>query len=141
MKTIAIRFIAIISLLCIGVSPASATFPGEFNTEEFDFTVPTGLEDRVVFWKKVYTQYSTQHAIIHDQNNLEIIYDVVYLGDKNLSARALEQADAPARPGLGLELRAPDAIGQEVPGHPPALKKFVGHPDPLVAPPWAASVP
>ncbi len=88
MKTIAIRFIAIISLLCIGVSPASATFPGEFNTEEFDFTVPTGLEDRVVFWKKVYTQYSTQHAIIHDQNNLEIIYDVVYLGDKNLSARA-----------------------------------------------------
>ena len=38
--------------------------------------------------KKVYTQYSTQHAIIHDQNNLDIIYDVVYLGDKKLSSRA-----------------------------------------------------
>ncbi len=80
--------IAILCLFWVGVSPASATFPGEVETEEFDFTVPTALETRVNFWKKVYTQYSTQHAIIHDQDNLNIIYDVVYLGDKNLSARA-----------------------------------------------------
>ena len=80
--------IAILSLIWIGVSPASATFPGEFDTETFDFTVPTGLESRVNFWKKVYTQYSTQHAIIHDEDNLDIIYDVVYLGEKSLSSRA-----------------------------------------------------
>jgi len=87
-KSVSIKFIAILSLVWIGVSPASATFPGEFETEEFDFTVPALLESRVNFWKKVYTQYSTQHAIIHDQNNLDIIYDVVYLGDKSLSSRA-----------------------------------------------------
>jgi len=87
-KSAAIRFIAILSLIWIGVSPASATFPGEFETDEFDFTVPAALESRVNFWKKVYTQYSTQHAIIHDQNNLDIIYDVVYLGDRVLSSRA-----------------------------------------------------
>ena len=72
----------------IGVSPASATFPGEFDKEEFDFTVPVALESRVNFWKKVYTQHSTKHAIIHDQDNLDIIYDVVYLGEKRLSSRA-----------------------------------------------------
>ena len=80
--------IAVFALVCFGASPAFATFPGEFETEEFDFTVPAALESRVNFWKKVYTQYSTQHAIIHDEDNLDIIYDVVYLGDKNLSPRA-----------------------------------------------------
>ncbi len=80
--------IAVLSLLWVGVSPSFATFPGEFETEEFDFTVPVALESRVNFWKKVYTQYSTQHAIIHDQSNLDIIYDVVYLGEKPMSARA-----------------------------------------------------
>ncbi len=87
-KPVAIRLVAIFSLMWIGVSPAYATFPGEFETEEFDFTVPAGLESRVNFWKKVYTQYSTQHAIIHDQDNLDIIYDVVYLGERTLSSRA-----------------------------------------------------
>ena len=83
-----IRLVAVLSLVWMGASPALATFPGEFTTEEFDFTVPVALESRVNFWKKVYTQYSTQHAIIHDQDNLDIIYDVVYLGDKPLSSRA-----------------------------------------------------
>jgi membrane-bound lytic murein transglycosylase D len=87
-KSVAIRFVAILSFIWVGVSPAFATFPGELNTDEFDFTVPPALESQVNFWKKVYTQYSTQHAIIHDQDNLDIIYDVVYLGDKNLSSRA-----------------------------------------------------
>ena len=82
-----IRCVAVLALLTIGVSPAFATFPGEFETEEFDFTVPVALESRVNFWKKIYTQYSTQHAVIHDQNNLDIIYDVIYLGDKPMSAR------------------------------------------------------
>jgi membrane-bound lytic murein transglycosylase D len=87
-KSVAIRFVAVLSLIWIGVSPAAATFPGEIQTDEFDFTVPVALESRVNFWKKVYTQYSTQHAIIHDQDNLDIIYDVVYLGDRPLSSRA-----------------------------------------------------
>jgi membrane-bound lytic murein transglycosylase D len=87
-KSITIKLVAVLSLVWIGVSPAFATFPGEFETEAFDFTVPTSLESRVNFWKKVYTQYSTKHAVIHDQDNLDIIYDVVYLGEKPLSSRA-----------------------------------------------------
>jgi len=88
-KSIFTRLIAVLFVLGIFVSPASANFPGEvYSSEEFDFTVPAGLESRVKFWKKVYTQYSTQHAIIHDQDNLDIIYDVVYLGDKVLSSKA-----------------------------------------------------
>ena len=87
-KSITIKLIAVLSLVWIGVSPAFATFPGEFESEEFDFTVPVALESRVNFWKKVYTQYSTKHAVIHDEDNLDIIYDVVYLGEKPMSSRA-----------------------------------------------------
>ncbi len=49
------------------------------------------MESRVNFWKKVYTQYSTQHVLIHDQDNLDIIYKVVYIGDKVLSSRGRDR--------------------------------------------------
>lgn len=74
----------------MGFSPAFAAYPGDVysSEEKFDFTVPVGLESRVRFWKKIYTQYSTQHVVIHDQDNLDIIYEVVYIGEKALSSRA-----------------------------------------------------
>lgn len=91
-KSIFIRAIAILCLIGVGVSPATAAFPGEtYTSEDFDFTVPAGMESQVHFWKKVYTQYSTRHVIIHDQDNLDIIYDIVYLGDQVLSARARDR--------------------------------------------------
>ncbi len=43
------------------------------------------------FWKKIYSEYSTQHAVVHDIRNLDVIYEVVYLGDKPLSRRARER--------------------------------------------------
>ena len=49
--------------------------------------MPVGLEPQVEFWKKIYTQYSTKHAVIHDMDNPSIIYEVVYLGDQVLSSR------------------------------------------------------
>src|SRR5690349_6050813 len=35
-----------------------------------------GLEDRIEFWKKVYTQYGADDVIIHDRINVNLIYDV-----------------------------------------------------------------
>ncbi len=55
---------------------------------EYNFSVTTGLQTQVNFWKKVYSKYTTSYAIIHDTKNLDIIYEVVYLGDKTLSRRA-----------------------------------------------------
>ncbi|MBI5183365.1 MAG: lytic transglycosylase domain-containing protein [Nitrospinae bacterium] len=36
-----------------------------------------GLEKQVNFWKKIYTQYTTNQAVIHDTNDLDIIYEVI----------------------------------------------------------------
>jgi membrane-bound lytic murein transglycosylase D len=34
-------------------------------------------EDQINFWKKIYTQYSSNQAVIHDSMNLNIVYSVV----------------------------------------------------------------
>ena len=35
-----------------------------------------GLENRVEFWKKVYTKYGMDDVIIHDRIHVNLIYDV-----------------------------------------------------------------
>lgn len=43
------------------------------------FPVPEVIRDNVEFWKKVYAVYPTNKVLIHDINNLAIIYEVVDL--------------------------------------------------------------
>ena len=49
-------------------SPAFAAANPEFPIQ--------GLERRVEFWKKVYTQYGENDVIIHDRIHPNLIYDV-----------------------------------------------------------------
>jgi membrane-bound lytic murein transglycosylase D len=69
-----------------------ASIPHEVHTlSEYHFTAPPGLQNKVEFWKKIYSEYSTKHAVIHDIKNLGIVYEVVYLGEKRLSRKARER--------------------------------------------------
>lgn len=43
------------------------------------FTVPASLRQRVDFWKKIYTVYTSSQAIVHDAQNLDIDYGVLDL--------------------------------------------------------------
>jgi membrane-bound lytic murein transglycosylase D len=52
--------------------------PSRSNAEE-EFVLPPVLNANVEFWAKVYSQYSTNHVIIHDTKDLSIIYQVVNL--------------------------------------------------------------
>ena len=51
-----------------------------------------GLENRIDFWKKVYTQYGQDDVIIHDRTRVNLIYDVASLGEKDSKVRAVRQA-------------------------------------------------
>ena len=74
------------------LSVANANFSYETHTlSNYHFTTPPGLADPVNFWKKIYSEYTTKHAVIHDMRDLAIVYEVVYLGDKPLSRRARER--------------------------------------------------
>lgn len=43
------------------------------------FPLPTALEDNVTFWKKVYTEWSRDKVVIHDDRHMAVIYQVAQL--------------------------------------------------------------
>jgi len=51
-----------------------------------------GLENRIEFWKKVYTQYGIDDLIIHDRIHVNLIYDVATKGDQDSKITAVRQA-------------------------------------------------
>lgn len=53
-------------------------FPVKAGTED-PFPVYPGIMPNVQFWTKIYTQHHTRQGVIHDSENLEIIYDVIDL--------------------------------------------------------------
>jgi membrane-bound lytic murein transglycosylase D len=66
-KIMRLRSISILVFLAAMAAPAFATnpvLPGD------------GLEQRVDFWKKIYTQYGADDVVIHDRVYVNLIYDV-----------------------------------------------------------------
>jgi len=51
-----------------------------------------GLEKRVDFWKKVYTQYGEDDVIIHDRVQVNLIYDVATESDQSSKIATVERA-------------------------------------------------
>lgn len=52
------------------------------------FSVPKGFEQRVDFWKFIYTKVTTSQGVLHDADNLNIIYETIDFGDvENRKAR------------------------------------------------------
>tara|TARA_B110001454_G_scaffold219179_1_gene250889 strand:+ start:180192 stop:181403 length:1212 start_codon:yes stop_codon:yes gene_type:complete len=45
------------------------------------FKVPKGMEERVEFWKKVYTEYTSEQGVIHNTENIGEIYKKVDFAD------------------------------------------------------------
>jgi len=87
-----IGFIFALFLAPIYLPVANANFPPETHTlSNYNFKTPSGLVDQVNFWKKIYSEYTTQHAVIHDMNDLGIVYEVVYFGKKHLSRRVKDR--------------------------------------------------
>src|SRR5262247_550574 len=59
-----------------------------------------GLEDRIEFWKKVYTQYGQDDVIVHDRFRVNLIYDVAIRGEQEAKVDAVEQAIEEVRTNL-----------------------------------------
>jgi membrane-bound lytic murein transglycosylase D len=60
-----------------GVEPQNPYFPK-----------PPLLEPNVDFWKQIYTEYGVGDFVLHDRNNLGVIYGVVRVGDTTNQGRA-----------------------------------------------------
>src|SRR5438552_2830413 len=51
-----------------------------------------GLESRIEFWKKVYTQYGEDDIIVHDRIHVNLIYDVAARGEQASKISIVQQA-------------------------------------------------
>ena len=87
------RLIIIGSVFSLNLSlPAFASLPGEIHTQhDYHFSVPPGLQNRVKFWESIYSEFSTQQVLVHDIDNPQIIYEVVYIGKSKLSRKQRER--------------------------------------------------
>ncbi len=80
MKLSLLRLMAAILALAAPAIAERAELPGE------------GLEKRVDFWKKVYTQYGEDDVIIHDRVQVNLIYDVATESDQSSKIATVERA-------------------------------------------------
>lgn len=52
---------------------------------EETFRPPPGLQERVNFWKDIYSKYTSEQGVLHDSRHVPIVYETVEFGD--ISAR------------------------------------------------------
>lgn len=45
------------------------------------FDVPKGMEERVQFWKDIYTKYTTEQGVLHDSKYVNLVYENVDFAD------------------------------------------------------------
>lgn len=69
-------------LAAVGVPSAMAQRPG--------FPV-AGLEDRIAFWEKVFTEYGADDLIIHDAERVHLVYAVVKESSRRSGVREVER--------------------------------------------------
>ncbi len=50
------------------------------NLIEKEFKIIPFYKNRVAFWFSIYTQYNSNHSVLHDKENLKIVYDVLDFG-------------------------------------------------------------
>ena len=53
------------------------------ESEADPFPVPKCIQPNVGFWKKVYSEYHSGQGIIHDNQNLDIVYEVVEIDNQH----------------------------------------------------------
>lgn len=60
------------------------------------FTVPPELRERVEFWKRIYSKYTTDQGVLHDIDDVTVIYETVdftsIMRDSKLSEKAKSRA-------------------------------------------------
>lgn len=57
--------------------PSSDVLPSSDDVVFEPFPFPEELKPQVKFWKDIFTQYTTQQAVIHDDRYLNVIYEVI----------------------------------------------------------------
>ncbi len=75
----------ILPLLLPPATSAAAASESEISPH---FPKPPALHARVEFWKRIYTEFGVGDFVLHDRDNLDVIYDVVQVSGATNERRA-----------------------------------------------------
>jgi membrane-bound lytic murein transglycosylase D len=73
----------LLSILPLALVLASSHAGADSFLELDSFPVYDSIRPNISFWKKIYSEYSTTQGVIHDKQNLGIVYDVIELEDRD----------------------------------------------------------
>ncbi len=105
---LALSFVLIVVLIRTNVSAESGTFP-----------VYSSIKPNVDFWKKIYTEYSSDQCVIHDKRNLDIIYGVIKLKNpehtigRKINRKRIKKAKKKYKQVLAKLIRGENPLGVE----------------------------
>lgn len=70
-------------------NPAAA----EYVAGSLHFPKPPALTANVEFWKRIYVEFGVGDFVLHDRENLAVLYDVVHVGETTSQRRAADAAE------------------------------------------------
>jgi len=82
-------------VLLIGILtmlPRIAAADASNSAQNTHFPRPIALAPNVAFWKQVYTDHGVGDFVLHDRDNLAVVYTVVHVSEKHNQARAADLA-------------------------------------------------
>ena len=68
-----------LAVVILTAAVAGTSYGADVGAESDPFPVYPCIQPNVSFWTKIYTQYSSDYGVIHDNRRLDIIYDVIEL--------------------------------------------------------------
>jgi len=93
-RRVLLAAILIASVLLVLTAPA---FADEDEAPNPHFPRPPALSANIDFWKRIYTEFGVGDFVLHDRDNLAVIYDVVRVPGTTNERRAAEMAEPQIR--------------------------------------------
>ena len=72
------------SLFIFPVLLAAALIPIEISAESDPFPQYECIQPNVAFWKKIYSEYTSDQGVLHDKQRLDIVYGIIELKNPDL---------------------------------------------------------
>ena len=114
MRLVFLLFLLFVSSFCLAA-------PQDPFPNPADFPVPEGYESNVRFWMRVYGEWSDNQVVIHDSQNMDVVFDVLDYPDENSLLLSAARAGLSQRIGeikaILLDLNAERSAVEKSPEH------------------------
>ena len=96
----------VLSLSILAFVAALSLFSAPAHADAEHFARPPELEPDIAFWRRIYTEVTTENGVLHDPENLSVIYEVIKF-PSDLSPETAIEADRRSEEALRAHPRTP----------------------------------